>query len=159
MPDDANELIGLVKSIEVTLDIVRGKNRDIGMTLLYADLELLLGAKQSLTVGGQVPLVPIDISFDGAWTNVQTFNLRLTASGSAGDLSGVDVTDHLAQGILALASAVKQTNSLHHKSWSVSNPKVTVNVEREQSGTLKIGGGGGKASRRTHTIALTFMLS
>lgn len=159
MPDDASELIGLVQNIEDALDIVRGRHQDLGMTLVRADLELLVEAKTSAGVGGEVPLIPIDIGFEGQWTDVQTFNLTLTPSGGTGTLAGVDVKDELARGILAIASTVKKINDLHKKTWIASNPTVTVNVERQKSGALKVGAGGGKSARRTHTIKLTFILT
>lgn len=158
IPDDANDLIGLVKSIEDALDIVRGRHRDLGMTLARADIELLVEAKKSTTIGGELPLVPIDVGFEGKWTDVQTFGLTLTPAAGVGDLAGVDVKDELANGILAIAAAVKKINDLHKKTWVTSNPKVKVNVERERTGKLKIGGGGGRSDRRTHTITLTFIL-
>jgi hypothetical protein len=159
MSDAANDLIGLVQNIEAALDIVRGQHKALGMTLLRAELELLVEAKTSAAVGGQLPLVPIDVGFDGEWSSVQTFGLTITASGAAGDLGKVDVKDELARGIIAIASAIKKISDHHRQTWVVSNPKVTVNVERELSGSLKVGVGGGKSSGRTHTITLTFELT
>lgn len=159
MPDDANDLIGMIQNIEDALDIVRGKHRDLGMTLVRAELELLVEAKTSTAAGVVLPLLPIDVGFKGDWTNVQTFGLTITPSGSAGDLGALDVKDELARGILAIASAARKINDLHKKTWVTSNPKLTLNVSREKNGSLKIGVGGGRSARRSHAITLTFLLT
>lgn len=159
MAEDAGELISMVRSIEDALDIVRGRHRDIGMSLVSADLELLVEAKTSASAGGEVPLIPIEIGFEGEWTRVQTFRLTLTPAGGAGDLGRAEIKDELAGGILAIAEAVRKITDLHKRTWNLSNPSITVNVEREIGGTLKIGAGGGKSSHRTHTITLTFVLA
>ena len=157
MPDDANDLIGMIQNIKDALDIVRSKHRDLGMTLVRADLELLVEAKTSASAGGVTPMLPIDIGFKGDWSNVQTFGLTITPSGSVGDLGALDVEDELARGMLAIADTLKKIHDLHKGTWLASNPKLTVNVGRERTGSLKIGAGGGKSSRRSHTITLTFL--
>jgi hypothetical protein len=157
MSDDASALIGLVQSIEDALTEVRGRHKQLGISLVRAELSLKVETKKVAGLDIDLKIVPVEIGGSAEWTSAQTFELDLTPVGSAGDLGAKVVTDELARGIIAMASAASKINDLHRKTWNVGEMKVLVEFGVEKSGKIKVFVGGEGASNRAHSIALTFI--
>ena len=120
-----------------------------------AELEAQVIATYEAKVGWTFELAGIDLSGDLKNKHTNTVTMELTPTGTGGNL-GLGESDTLAKGIVQLASDVNSISKSIAKDFSVGDFGLTLEVEVEKSGGVKIVAGGEAGRGTGHKIKLTF---
>ncbi len=144
----------LVPKIENALRVVRAKSKDLGITLMTAEVELSMERAWTGEAGVKFDfIVEVDVGGSQKRSRGHTLSLKLTPKGGAVKL-GDKESDELAEAILSLASAIKRAGT---SSFAVTEGTVEVEFTVSTDGKLKVVvAGGDRETKGVHKLTLAF---
>lgn len=158
MVEMSDQVVELVRRIEHALAIVRDcmYQQKLGITLIQADILLIMVTEKRATIGGDVDLlVPIKASATRTNVATQTFEFSLIPPKGAASLRSSE-SNSLATVIMDFAKAFNKIATRNSAMFMLTNGYITVDMVTTTEGEAQIVFGGGYNRSKTHTIKLMF---